>query len=150
MNDKVLTMGILMFFLMIGVNGFLLMAANLYDGNGNTLDMFYGLSSNNLSQGIADDDLEVTTSVSASSTTPSSSQGFTPVTINDEPAGLNPLNQMAVMVAGVQLVMLKFGDLFPIISPITGAVVFFVTAIQLLVGAYLGGQLVRSIFGRII
>lgn len=150
MNDKVLTMGIMIFFLMIGVNGFLLMGSNLLDQEGNSLDMFYGLSTSGLGSDIQNADLEITTDVTASTDLPSSNQGFTPITIDSQPAGLNPLNQMIVMVAGVQLVMLKFSELFPIIAPITNSIVFFVTAIQLFVGAYLGGQLVRSIFGRVI
>jgi hypothetical protein len=150
MNDKIMTMGIFVFFIMIGINGFLLMAANLYDQDGNTLDLFYGLTSSGLSGNIEDKTIAVSTELNSSSTTPSTSQGFTPITIDDNPSGLNVLSQMAIMVAGVQLIMLKFSELFPIIAPITTAIVFFITAIQLLVAGYVGSILVRAIFGRVL
>lgn len=150
MNDKILTIGMFTFFILIGINGFLLMGANLYDSNGNNLDIFYGMTNSGLSQDISDKDITVATDLDASSTTPSSSQGFTPVTIDENPAGLDIISQMAIMVAGTQLIMLKFSEMFPILAPITNAIVFLITAIQLLVVAYIGSILVRSIVGRII
>lgn len=150
MNDKILTIGMFTFFILIGINGFLLMGANLYDSNGNNLDIFYGMTNSGLSQNISDKDITVATDLDASSTTPSSSQGFTPVTIDENPAGLDIISQMAIMVAGTQLIMLKFSEMFPILAPITNAIVFLITAIQLLVVAYIGSILVRSIVGRII
>lgn len=150
MNDKIMSIGMFLFFILIGINGFLLMGANLYDSEGNNLDLFYGMTSSGLSGNIADKDIGVSATLDSSSTTPSTTQGFTPVKIDDQPAGLDLLSQMTIMVAGTQLIMLKFSELFPIISPITNAIVFLVTAIQLLVVGYLGSMLVRSIFGRVV
>ena len=150
MNDKIMTMGMFIFFVLIGVNGFLLMGANLLDSEGNTLNLFYGLGNNSLSSQISDKDIEVGADLDSSSTLPSTSQGFIPVTIDGNPAGLDIISQMAIMVAGTQLIMLRFSELFPIISPIILSIVYLITAIQLLVVAYVGSILARSIFGRII
>lgn len=150
MNDKILTIGMFLFFILIGINGFLLMGANLYDQSGNNLTLFYGMTDSGLSGDIADKEINVSATLDSSSTTPSTTQGFTPVQINQDPAGLNIISQMTIMVAGTQLIMLRFSEMFPIISPITNAIVFLVTAIQLLVVGYLGSVLVRSIFGRVV
>jgi len=150
MNDAVLSKAMTLFFILIGINAFLVMGSALYDTTGHQLDLFYGLSSGELGSGIEDeaDAIDVSTGLSFNSESPSQNQGSTPFTIFGIPIGIEFWNYIVIMALGVELVMLKFAVMFPIIAPITGAISFFGFALKIFVGAYLGSQLARAIVGR--
>jgi hypothetical protein len=152
MNDKILTMALMLTFIMIGINAFLFMASsNLYDEQGNQLSIYYGLDSGGFGQQIQTDaeNIDIDTGVSISSSAPSTIQGITAVTREDNPVGLSYGQDLQKLGIGVQLVMLKFSDLFPMLSPIVNAIVFFAFAVQGFALAYLGSVLIRGILGRI-
>jgi len=152
MNDKILTMSLMLFLIMIGINAFLYMASsNLYDTSGNQLNIYYGLDSGGFGQQVQDDSEGTTidTGVSISSSVPSQQEGMTAVETNSNPVGLNYMAEIQKIGIGVQLVMLKLSNLFPILSPIINAIVFFAFAIQGFAVAYLGSILIRGVLGRI-
>lgn len=148
MNDKILTMAFMLSLVMLGVNGFLLMASeNLYDQNGNQLDIYYGMDDSVVETNV--EGITIDAGVSISSELPSQSQGITVVKRNDNPVGLDYMSYLTKIGIGVQLVMLRFSEMFPVLSPIVNAVVFFAFAIQGLAIAYLGSILIRGVLGRI-
>jgi len=152
MNDKVLTMATFLFFIMIGINGFLYMASsNLYNENGTPLNIYYGLDDGGFGSELQDNaqNTDISADVSLSSTIPSQQQGLIIGKTNDTPAGLNVFNEFAKLGAGVQLVMLKLSNMFPIVAPIINAIVFFAFALQMFVIAYGTSILVRGILGRL-
>jgi hypothetical protein len=152
MNDKVLTMALMLFMIMIGINAFLYMGStNLYNENGEPLNIYYGMDEGAFGSQVQTnaEDIEINTDVEMSSTTPSTTQGFTPATVSDNPVGAVYGNELAKLGIGVQLVMLKLGSMFPVISPILNAITFLAFAIQGFAIAYLFSILVRGIFGRL-
>jgi len=152
MNDKVLTMATLLFFIMIGINGFLYMASsNLYNEDGSSLNIYYGLDEGGFGEEIKTnaENTEITVDPSLSSELPSQQQGLVIGKTNDVPAGLNVFNEFAKLGVGVQLVMLKLSNMFPIMAPIINAIVFFAFALEMFVVAYGTSILVRGILGRL-
>ena len=152
MNEKVLTMALMLVFVMIGINAFLLMAStNLYDEQGNQLNIYYGMDTGGFGQTIQDDAsaISISSGVSISSTAPGDQQGLTVVSRNNNPIGLDTATDLTKLGIGSQLVLLKLSEMFPIISPITNGIAFFVFAIQSFALAYLGSILIRGILGRI-
>lgn len=152
MNDKILTMALMLFFIMIGINAFLFMAStNLYDESGNQLNIYYGLENQSMGGDLEDkaNATTISTDVSLSSTAPSTLQGLAIVNTNEVPSGISYTTELIKLGIGVQLVMLKLSDLFPIIAPIINAIVFFAFAIQGFAVAYLGSIMIRGILGRI-
>lgn len=153
MNDKILTMAMMLTFIMIGINGFLLMAStNLYDQTGNPLNIYYDLEDSGYGSQIQTDveSIEIGTDIEMSSTVPSQQQGIVVAKQNSNPIGLDYMGLFAKLGIGVQLVLLNISTLFPIISPITNAIVLFAFLIQGYVVAYLGSILIRGILGRIV
>ena len=152
MNDKILTWALMLTVIMIGINAFLLMAStNLYDASGNPLNIYYGLDSGAYGSQIQTDAQNITidSGVSISSELPSQQQGLVVSTRDDVPTGMSYANDLAKLGVGVQLVMLKFSEMFPVLSPIVNAIVFFAFAIQGLAIAYLTSLLIRGILGRV-
>ncbi len=152
MNDKILTMALMLFMIMIGINAFLFMAStNLYSETGQPLNIYYGMDEGGFGSQVQTtaEGIQVNTDVEMSSTTPSGTQGFTPATVAENPVGAVFGNELAKLGIGVQLVMLKLGSMFPIISPILNAIAFLAFAIQGFAMAYLFSILVRGIFGRL-
>lgn len=152
MNDKVLTMALMLFMIMIGINAFLYMAStNLYNENGLPLNIYYGMDEGAFGSQVQTnaEGIEISTDVEMSSTTPSQTQGFTPATVSENPVGAVYGNELAKIGIGVQLVMLKLSSMFPIIAPILNAITFLAFAIQGFAMAYLFSILVRGIFGRL-
>jgi hypothetical protein len=152
MNDKVLTMALMLFMIMIGINAFLYMGStNLYNENSLPLNIYYGMDEGAFGSQVQTtaEGIEISTDVEMSSTTPSTTQGFTPATVSDNPVGVVYGNELAKLGIGVQLVMLKLGSMFPIISPILNAITFLAFVIQGFAMAYLFSILVRGIFGRL-
>jgi len=152
MNDKVLTMALMLTLIMIGINAFLFMAStNLYDESGNKLNIYYGMDTGAFGEEIISDNntISISSDVSMSSTAPSTFTGVTVVQRNDNPIGVESAQDLQKLGIGVQLVMLKLGDLFPIISPILNAITFLAFAIQGFAVAYLGSIMIRGILGRV-
>jgi len=152
MNDKILSIAFMLTFIMIGINAFLYMGStNLYDEEGNQLNIYYGLDTGGFGTQVQTkaEDIEIGTDLETSSTVPSQQQGIVIAKTNNEPTGLSYTNELAKLGIGVQLVMLKLSDLFPIMSPILNGIVIFAFAVQGLAIAYLTSILVRGILGRI-
>jgi len=152
MNDKILTMALMLTLIMIGINAFLFMASsNMYDESGNKLNIYYGMDTGAFGEQIISDNNNITidSGVSMSSTAPSTSTGVTVVQRNDTPIGVEATQDLTKLGIGVQLVMLKLGDLFPILSPILNAISILAFAIQGFAVAYLGSIMIRGILGRV-
>lgn len=150
MNDKILSMAFMLFFIMIGINAFLYMAStNLYTTNGEKLNIYYGMD--DYANSIINDtqETEIGTSTDFSSDVPSQTQGITAVTRDTTPVGVAATNDLTKIGIGVQLVLLKLSTMFPILTPITTAIIAFAFAIQGFAVAYLGSILIRGILGRI-
>lgn len=150
MNDKILTWALMLTVIMIGINAFLYMGStNLYDQNGKQLNIYYGLDDQVDSWKTKAQDINIDTSTSFSSTLPSQSQGIVAATSNGNPIGIDYGAEFTKMGVGVELVMLKLGYLFPIISPITVAIAAFAFLVQGFAMAYLFSVMIRGILGRI-
>jgi len=152
MNDKILTWAIMLTVVMIGINAFLFMAStNLYDEQGQPLNLYYGLDTGGFGSTIQTDSegISIDSGVSISSSAPSTIQGVTAVTRNDDLIGISYGQDLLKLGAGVQLIMLRLSELFPIIAPILNAIVFLAFAIQGFAVAYLGSIMIRGILGRI-
>ena len=152
MNDKVLTIAIMLSFVLIGVNGFLLMASeNLYDTQGQPLQIYYGMETGGYGDQVRTDadGIEIGSDVSISSDLPSQQQGLIIAQRDNTPLGLAATTDLAKIVFGVELVMLKFSEMFPVLSPIINVFVLFAAALKTFVTAYLTSLLVRGILGRI-
>jgi len=152
MNDKILTIAMFLFFIMIGINAFLYtMSFSLYHENGDRLNIYYGLDEGGFGKELQTnaENTTIGTDVSISSTIPSQQQGLVIGKTNGVPAGLNVFNEFAKIGVGVQLIMFKFSDMFPSISPIFMGIVFFVSAIQMFVVAYGTSILARGILARL-
>ena len=150
MNDKVLTMAFMMFFVMIGINAFLFMAStNLYDASGHQLNIYYGIDDYGADIKTNTENISIDTDTQFSSSIPSQQQGITAVQRETDPIGLAATSDLAKIGIGVQLVLLKLSTMFPILSPITTAIIVFAFAIQGFAIAYLGSILIRGILGRI-
>jgi len=150
MNDKVLTWAIMLTVIMIGINSFLYMgSANLYDSDGHPMNIYYGLDNYSSNIETKAEGITIDTDTSFSSSLPSQTQGIVAVESGGNPVGLDYTAEFQKLGIGVQLVMLKLGTMFPIISPITGAIVAMAFLIQGLAIAYLGSILIRGILGRI-
>lgn len=151
MNDKILGMACLFFFVMIGINGFLLYAAQLQDPEGNTMNLFYGMSTSGLSGDVTTtaNTITVDPGTSDSSTAPANEQGFPIINVNSKPAGLSAPDQFVIMVAGTQLVMGKFSEMYPPMAPIFNILIFVATALQVFVAIYLGSVLARALVARV-
>lgn len=152
MNDKILTIALMLTLVMIGVNAFLYMAStNLYDTNGNQLNIYYGLDEGAYGSQVQTNaqNIDIGSGVSISSDVPSQQEGFTPATIASNPVGSFYGNDLQKLGLGVQLVMLKFSEMFPVLTAIVNAIVLFTFLIQGLAVAYVFSILVRGIFGRL-
>ena len=150
MNDKILTMALMMFLIIMGINSFLFMAStNMYDTEGHQLNIYLGIDdySNDIQTNAQS--IEIGTDTEFSSSLPATQQGITAVQRDGNPVGLATGADLAKLGIGVQLVLLKLATMFPIISPITSALIAFAFAIQGLAIAYLGSILIRGILGRI-
>jgi len=91
MNDKVLTIAIMLSFVLIGVNGFLLMASeNLYDTQGQPLQIYYGMETGGYGDQVRTDadGIEIGSDVSISSDLPSQQQGLIIAQRDNTPLGL--------------------------------------------------------------
>lgn len=150
MNDKLLTIAFMLTLVMLGVNGFLLMASeNLYDQEGNQLNIYYGMDASATAAETDAEAIDIDAGVSISSEVPSQQQGITVVTRDSNPVGLDYMSDLVKLGVGVQLVMLRFSEMFPVLTPIVNAVVAFAFLVQGLAIAYLGSILIRGVLGRV-
>lgn len=148
MNDKLLTMAFMVTFIAIGINGFLVMGSQFVDQEGNTIPAFTNLTNNAITD-LQNESYDINAPTSNSSDAPADAEGFTPITVGGQIAGLQPLQYLEIGVLGIQNVLLWFGGTFPMFVPITTAILVFVTVMQMIAVAYIGSVLVRSIFGRV-
>ena len=153
MNDKVVNMAIMLFFIMIGVNGFLAYTLQLQDVEGNSFSEFVGLTTDGLSYASIEaegDGVEFDTpsTEGLSSTDPSSEQGLvTPQNSSGNPMAFSAWNFAVIMTLGVELVMLKFSAMFPFLAPLTGAVIASAIALKVFFAAFIALN-IRSFLGR--
>ena len=153
MIEKAVSIAMMLTFIMIGINAMLYMGSvNLYDQEGYPLNLYYGLDSGGYGSQMSDkaQSIEISTDPSFSSTAPSQQQGFTPITSSDNPVGMDWGAEFLKLGFGVQLVLLKFSELFPILAPITGGLGILAFAIQGFAMAYVGGSIGRAIVGRVV
>ncbi len=155
MNDKMFSIALFLTFIIIGMNGFLVMASELKDAQGNDIQVFYDMSGNTLQT--PSDNLVFDVDTTASSSSPNTATGFTPAKDSEgDLFGLaTPTKYIGGMVAGVQLVMAQIDYMFTPIgedhSPFYGiilAIIVFVTVIQAMGLGYLTVTLIRIVTGR--
>jgi len=149
MNDRVFTIAMFLTFLLIGANGMLLVGGQLLSTDGSSVLGLYGLNSSNLGTGYAShvNTYQTSQDFTMSSQSPSAEEGYSPVKIDAQPAGLDWFWILAVMVAGVQIYMYWFAGIFPLLAPLFYAVIVFATAVQGLVVIELGSAFIRNLFG---
>jgi len=161
MIEKAVAIALLLGFIMIGINGMLYMGstalfADYTDAAGNRmpLNLYYGLDSGGYGSQLETkaNCIDIGTEPSFSSTVPSQTQGFTPITneCEEEPIGINYAAEFMKIGFGTSLVISRFSEMFPLMAPIVNAIVLFTMAIQGFAMAYLGGTAVRGLFGRIV
>lgn len=148
MNEKIMNIGFFIFFIMIGINGFIVMTGTLVDTEGNLMTQKTGWS------GITALGSDINASANTIDFDPDAGAGaeatddsLPPFQINEKPAGLTAYDAVTAGLIGTQIYLVRFSELFPFLEPLIYAVIFFVTAIQLLVVAYLGSITLRTIFG---
>lgn len=159
MNDRWFNFAIAITIFTIMANGFLLMASLQPDQNGHYNPLFEEMSNSKLTYS----QIKVSSNVNIgqgsgsngdSSTTPTSEQGFTPITNTNtgNPVGLNMLDYAFIGAVGFESIMYKLASVFMIngvLNPIFLALAgigFFSKTILI---AYLGSVLLRPIFGRV-
>ncbi len=159
MNDRFFSMGIMLLFITIGVNTMLTMGAQLQDTQGTPLSVHLlpyiaPLYSVNDVRTKAETCKVGSSELTPQSTTPGSTEGFTPITCKTDgtlnlAAGIEFILNAMLMMAGLELMLVAIGTyLIPI------AYYFFIglaTIVALLkwgLIAYAGSQIVRALFGR--
>ena len=159
MNDRFFTMGIMLLFITIGVNTMITMGSQLQDTDGtpikvHLLPYISPLASvNQIREKTATCSIN-TNQLTPQSTTPGSTEGFTPITCKDSggldlAAGITFIANAIFMLAGLELMLIAIGTFL-----IPSAYYFFfgiATIVALLkwgLIAYAGSQVVRALFGR--
>lgn len=158
-TERVMPIAMFLFFLMIGINGFIVVAGGLEDANGSKISNIIGGNIAPLSSDLNSTTGSIVYNPSGTDqATTSTSAGFN---IWDVTTYWNGIADTATNVIGVKNVglinnalfgieqyMNKYSALFPDFAAIFGAVVFFTLSIKLLVFTYAGSILVRLITGR--
>ena len=98
--------------------------------------------------GLSDTNYAINAGVANSSTAPSEGDVFNPFSIDGVLAGVQSLTIISTALLGTQFVILKFGELFAFLQPITLALATIITLIQIFVIAYMAISFARGIFGR--
>lgn len=153
MNEKIVNIAIFLFFIMLGINGFLAYTMQLQLEDGSSFNEFYGLTNSGLSKNTIETEGDGITFVTSStegisSTDPSTEQGVvTPQNDAGTPAAFSAWNFAVVMAIGVELVMGKFAAMFPFLAPITTAVTAFAIALKVFFAGFIALN-IRSFLGR--
>jgi len=158
-TEKIMPIAMFLFFIMIGVNAFIISVGELQDGTGQALNKQIGTGTTQLGSDIKNQ---------ADNTEPGSPAGSTPTNSTDtgfftfitqpfwdnvvQPVsnfiGIDNVNLIDNAVNGLDKIMYKYIDWFPFLAPIFYAVIFFAAGIKILVFGYAGTILVRAIVGR--
>ena len=155
MNEKIVTMMMMITFITIGINGTLAMNAQLLDAEGRSILVHTNLVNNQITD-LSEKDFDTNSPCGdATSQEPGLAEGCVPITITDsrgntQAGGLDPLSTFVIIVGGVQIILLYFSTTYPFLSPITFAIFGIVTSIQAFTVAYFASIVLRSIFGRIV
>lgn len=153
MIEKAMSIAMFLFFIMIGINGFLYMASStFYTESGVPMDMYYGLDTGGFGSDLDDKakSIEISPDIGLSSSAPSQTQGFVPIQSSDKPVALDWASEFMKLGFGASLVLFRFSQLFPLIAPIINAIATLTFVIQGFGMAYIGGSLGRSLVGRLV
>lgn len=158
-TERVMPIAMFLFFVMIGINGFITVAGGLQDTQGVALA---GQLTPNIKQ--LGSDLNATSSsitynpsgLDQATTTTSAGFSIFDVTtwwggVADTVSNLIGVKNAYLInnaLFGIEQYMGKYIQLFPDFTPIFSAIIFFATAIKILVFGYAGSILVRYIVGR--
>jgi len=163
-TERVMPIAMFLFFIMIGINGFIAVSGQLSVGNGQTLDQFTTQSSDELGS----DMNSLSKSIAYSPSSPDSASdnadaGFSLFTIAgniwngvvsgatnlvENTIGVKNLNLLENMLVGIEKYMAMYSEWFPEFAAIFNSIIFFAFAIKIVVIGYAGSVLVRTLVGR--
>lgn len=158
MIERLVFISTFFFFMMIGINGFLLMGNAAPDMEGGSLNIFdltdSGLTANTIMTQAGNVKIDTNLSSGVSTSAPGTAQGIGYITYNDtgtgetKQAGFLGLEWFVVAALGAQLVGMKMAVLYPFASPIIYIMVTIAFALEAFALMYWTMQGARAIFGR--
>lgn len=163
-TERVMPIAMFMFFLMIGINGFITVAGQMNIGGGHTLSEYIGSGRNELGSDLN----SISTGINYSPSQPDSATdnadaGFNLFTIPgniwngitssvtgvvENLVGVKGLNLIENMLVGLEQVMDLFSLWFPPFAAIFFAIKVFAFSVKIIMIGYAGSVLVRTIVGR--
>jgi hypothetical protein len=153
MIERMVFISLMVFLLMLGVNGFLIVGNQLLLSNGVGINLFTsdisnnGLSASQIindSNGVQYNPGAVTSSTSA----PGSAQSVESVQYNGGLAGTLGLNWVVQAVAGAELVGFKLAGMYPSLSAIILIPVLIIMALKTFLFLYFGMAGARALLAR--
>jgi len=158
-TERVMPIAMFLFFIMIGINGFIIVAGGLEDTTGTPLSTLMGGGITQLGSDLNQQAGSINYNPSASNqATPNSTAGFNIFdmstwwggvgdTVNNL-IGVNNVYLINNAIFGVEQYMDVYIKLFPAFAAIFLSIKFFVLGIKILVMGYAGSLIVRAIVGR--
>jgi len=158
-TERIMPIAMFLFFVMIGINGFIVVAGNLESANGTPINSIMGKGINQLSTDIDGTVSSVTYFPSGTDqTTTSTSAGFSIFKVDtwwgglkktgSDLIGVNNVNLINNVLFGIEQYMDVYIKLFPDFTAIFLSIKFFVLGIKGIMVGYVGTIIVRQLVGR--
>lgn len=159
-TERVMPIAMFLFFLMIGINGFIAVAGQMSIGNGHVLSQYIGTDQNKLSSDLNTYASSITYQPSQfNGATDNADSGFWLFTIAASVVngigqgvsnfiGIQNLSLVENMLFGIEIYMNLFASWFPQFAAIFLSIQVFTLGIKILVFGYAGSIFVRTIVGR--
>ena len=158
-TERIMPIAMFLFFIMIGINGFIIVAGSLESANGTPINSIIGEGSSQLGSDINATSASLTYSPSGTGqATTSTSAGFSIFNVTTWWGGVADVVSNLIGVKNVYLInnaifgieqyMDVYIKLFPDFDAIFLSIKYFVFGIKLLVFGYAGSILVRYVVGR--
>ncbi|HNV62441.1 MAG TPA: hypothetical protein PKN54_05760 [Candidatus Cloacimonas acidaminovorans] len=155
MNEKWFAYAISLSIMLIFINSFVTMGAGLVDANGNGIGLLQSSTNNQYSYDTLKSSSNYGINVPAndSSQSPTSEQGYTPITSATDTSKSKALDSIGIIVnlgVGFELLMGKLATIFPPVAPLFWSVAGFAFFIKLVALTWLASIVVRQLFfGRV-
>ncbi len=159
-TERIMPIAMFLLFLMIGINGFIVVAGDLQDTNGLPISQSFNLNKiNQLSDDIKNSSENIEYNPSGTDQpTSNTSAGFSIFDVTTWWGGVTNAVSNIIGIKGVYMInnaifgienyMTIFSNLFPSFSPIFFSITVLCYAIKFVVLAYAGSILVRYVVGR--
>jgi len=149
MNDKVLSIAIMLVLVTIGINSFYALAGGFYDMEGDPIGSYDSEQFNSQYNQVHNADITISSGeTGATSTQPSGEDSVQAFEINGGLGGLEAARTITNMTTGTQQILLSWEREYLFLSPIFWGIIFVISAIQIFVAGYFASVIVRAIFGR--